>query len=186
MLTLRAKMQRSCVPSCRNGRQTACTKVCCKSYMFRNRECSYTREKDLVLVNTPTHIPNSGLPLTVHISAREFASRLADLRALAPIGARGQVAPAALPYPNPTPAPPTRSRAIGGPSGAQRIRDLSIWSLRCKKTLDRIHLSYIMFENLHFYLPESQNGKRLQKVAGWLDTFCFVEMHCEVYTLAQK
>ena len=54
-----------------------------------------------------------------------------------------------------------------------------------QNALDRIHLSYIMFENLHFYLPESQYGKRLQKVAGWLD-ICFAEMHCEVYTLAQK
>ena len=46
---------------------------------------------DLLLVNTPTHAPNSGLPLTVHSSVRAFASRLADLRALAPIGARGHI-----------------------------------------------------------------------------------------------
>ena len=46
-----------------------------------------------------------------------------------------------------------------------------------QKVLDRIHLSYIMFENHHFHLPESQNGKRRQHVAGWLDTV-FAEMHC--------
>ena len=46
-----------------------------------------------------------------------------------------------------------------------------------QKVLDRIHLSYIMFENRHFHLPESQNGKRRQHVAGWLDTV-FAEMHC--------
>ena len=45
----------------------------------------------LLLVKTPTHAPNSGLPLTVHSSVRAFASRLADLRALAPIGARGLI-----------------------------------------------------------------------------------------------
>ena len=53
-----------------------------------------------------------------------------------------------------------------------------------QKVLDRIHLSYIMFENRHFHLPESQNGKRRQKVGGWLDTF-LADMHCDVYTLAQ-
>ena len=37
-----------------------------------------------------------------------------------------------------------------------------------QKVLDRIHLSYIMFENHHFHLPESQNGKRRQHVAGWI------------------
>ena len=47
-----------------------------------------------------------------------------------------------------------------------------------QKVLDRIHLSYIMFENRHFHLPESQNGKRRQHVAGWLDTvFCRNALH---------
>ena len=52
------------------------------------------------------------------ISARAFASRLADLRALAPIGARGQVAPSALPrgapaaLPYPTPPQPRRPAPV--------------------------------------------------------------------------
>ena len=51
-------------------------------------------------------------------AARAFASRLADLRALAPIGARGQVAPSALPrgapaaLPYPTPPQPRRPAPV--------------------------------------------------------------------------
>ena len=51
-------------------------------------------------------------------AARAFASRLADLRALAPIGARGQVAPSALPRgapaapPYPTPPQPRRPAPV--------------------------------------------------------------------------
>ena len=46
----------------------------------------------LLLFNFPRPSPlNPCLPLPVRISARASASRLADLRALAPIGARGHI-----------------------------------------------------------------------------------------------
>ena len=62
--------------------------------MFRIRDLVNPREKDLVLVNFPRPSPlNPCLPLPVRISARASASRLADLRALAPIGARGHLIP---------------------------------------------------------------------------------------------
>ena len=47
-------------------------------------------DKDLVLINFPRPSPlNPCSILRMHISARASAPRLADLRALAPIGARG-------------------------------------------------------------------------------------------------
>ena len=88
--TLRPKWHRKCVPSRRNDRPRTRTKSRPASCIFRIREFANPPEKDLVLVKFPAPSPlNPCSPLTVHISARASAPRLADLRALAPIGARG-------------------------------------------------------------------------------------------------
>ena len=90
--TLRQKKNRKCVPSRRNGRPRTRSNTRPASCIFRIRESSNPREKDLVLVNFPRPSPlNPCLPLPVRISARASASRLADVRALAPIGARGHI-----------------------------------------------------------------------------------------------
>ena len=87
---------------------------------------SKSREKDLVLVNYSARRHTLVLISVRAYAARVFASRLADLRALAPIGARGQVAPSALPRgapaapPYPTPPQPRRPAPVqrGAPQNA--------------------------------------------------------------------
>ena len=94
--------------------------------MFRIRDLVNPREKDLVLVNYSARRHKLVLMCVRAYAARAFASRLADLRALAPIGARGQVAPSALPRgapaapPYPTPPQPRRPAPVqrGAPQNA--------------------------------------------------------------------
>ena len=76
-------------------------------------------------------------------AARAFASRLADLRALAPIGARGQVAPSALPrgapaaLPYPTPPQPRRPAPVQLPShpAVHPIAPVCDWREGCTRSL---------------------------------------------------
>ena len=92
--TVRQKRHRQCKPSCRKDNSK---KLC----TYRNPASGATLGNPVepspsafkfIINELPAPSPlNPCLPLPVRISARASAPRLADLRALAPIGARGHI-----------------------------------------------------------------------------------------------
>ena len=83
--TLRQKVRQKHVPSARKPGARRRTKGQTPSCIFRIRRIPNPRDKDIVLVNTPARRHKLRcLFLSVLIIARASASRLADLRALAP------------------------------------------------------------------------------------------------------